>query len=87
MYHFRLNISNIKLTNKSLSSCRDGICKQMDDYNKLSLPFDSFNYFVQSTGYCNVTLSDMVVNDARFFQVRSWILGKQFRLKQRGSFL
>jgi len=38
MYHFRLKISNTDFTNKSLSSCGDVICKQMDGHNELPLP-------------------------------------------------
>jgi hypothetical protein len=65
MYHFRIKISQNKFTNKSLRSCGDGIYKLMDEHNQLPLPSDTSKHFVQSTGYCNMALCDMVVNDAR----------------------
>ena len=52
MYQFRLKISNTKFTNKSLSSCGDGIYKQLDEHNQRPLPSDTFKQYVQSTGYC-----------------------------------
>jgi len=60
-----------------MSSCGDVICKQMDEHNQLPLPSDTSTHFVQSIGYCNMTLCDMVVNDRRFFEVRSWTSGKK----------